>query len=101
MQVDVQISTIQTAQEQRLNSLAPSARQAYNDLLAEQAALLAEAGRFEEEGAELGAALNAAEGQLSRSGFKQRVLEVQVRGPGVLHRRVRYLLLTKHGQWAP
>ena len=56
----------------------PSARQAYNDLTAEQASLLAEAGRFEEEGAELAAALAAAEGELSRNGFKQRVLEVQV-----------------------
>lgn len=56
----------------------PSARQAYNDLIAEQTSLLAEAGRFEEEGAELSAALAAAEGELSRNGFKQRVLEVQV-----------------------
>lgn len=57
----------------------PSARQAYNDLVAEQTSLLAEAGRFEEEAAELGAALAAAEGELGRNGFKQRVLEVQVR----------------------
>ena len=57
----------------------PSARQAYTDLLAEQSALLAEAGRFEEESAELSSALAAAEGELSRNGFKQRVLEVQVR----------------------
>jgi hypothetical protein len=78
LQVDAQITHIQSAQEQRLNSMAPSARQAYNDLITEQASLLAEAARFEEEGAELGAALAAAEGELSRNGFKQRVLEVQV-----------------------
>jgi hypothetical protein len=66
-------------QGQRLNSMPPSARQAYNDLVAEQTSLLAEAGRYEEEAAELGAALAAAEGELSRNGFKQRVLEVQVR----------------------
>lgn len=79
LQVDTQIAQIQSAQEQRLNSMLPSARQAYSDLMSEQASLLAEAGRFEEEGAELSAALAAAEGELSRNGFKQRVLEVQVR----------------------
>jgi peptidoglycan hydrolase CwlO-like protein len=82
LQVDAQITHIQSAQEQRLNNMAPSARQTYNNLIAEQASLLAEAGRFEDEGAELGAALAAAEGELSRNGFKQRVLEVQVRWPG-------------------
>lgn len=79
VQVDTQIAQIQSAQEQRLNSMLPSARQAYNDLMSEQASLLAEAGRFEEEGAELSAELAAAEGELSRNGFNQRVLEVQVR----------------------
>jgi hypothetical protein len=78
LQVDAQITHIQSAQEQRLNNMAPSARQTYNNLIAEQASLLAEAGRFEEEGVELSAALAAAEGELSRNGFKQRVLEVQV-----------------------
>lgn len=77
-QADAQIAAIQSVQEQRLNSLAPSARQAYNDLLAEQASLLAEAAHFEEESAELSATLSAAEGELSRNSFKQRVLEVQV-----------------------
>lgn len=81
LQVDAQITHIQSAQEQRLNSMPPSARQAYNDLIAEQASLLAEAGRFEEEGAELSSALAAAEGELNRNGFKQRVLEVQVGTP--------------------
>lgn len=79
VQVETQIAQTQSAQEQRLNSMLPSARQAYNDLMSEQASLLAEAGRFEEEGAEMSAALAAAEGELSRNGFKQRVLEVQVR----------------------
>lgn len=85
LQVDSQIAAIQSVQEQRLNSMPPSARQAYDDLVAEQTSLLAEAGRFEEEAAELGAALAAAEGELGRNGFKQRVLEVQVR---VLHTAV-------------
>lgn len=77
-QVEAQIAAIQSAQEQRLNSMPPAARQAYNGLIAEQAALLAEAGRCEEEAAELTGVLAAAEGELSRNGFKQRVLEVQV-----------------------
>lgn len=78
LQVDTQISAIQTSQQDRLNSMAPSVRQAYSDLLNEQTGLLAEAGRCEEEAAELTAALTAAEGELSRNGFKRRVLEVQV-----------------------
>jgi len=79
LQVDTQISAIQTSQQDRLDSMAPSVRQAYSDLLGEQTGLLAEAGRCEEEAAELTAALTAAEGELSRNGFKRRVLEVQVR----------------------
>lgn len=65
--------------DSRLNSLAPSARQAYNELLAEQDGLLAEATRFEEGIAELNATLAAAEGELGRNTFKQRALELQVR----------------------
>jgi crotonobetainyl-CoA:carnitine CoA-transferase CaiB-like acyl-CoA transferase len=63
----------------------PAAHQAYAELQAEQAVLLAEATRFEEEGAELAAALAAAEGELSRNSLKQRALNVQVCLTGVHH----------------
>jgi ATP/maltotriose-dependent transcriptional regulator MalT len=77
MQVDGQIATIQSTLDRRLSSMPPSARQAYSELLAEQAALLAEAGHFEERLAELHGALAAAEGELGRNAFKQRALELQ------------------------
>jgi hypothetical protein len=64
LQVEADITSIQAALDSRLNSLAPSARQAYNELLAEQDSLLAEATRFEEGIAELNATLAAAEGEL-------------------------------------
>jgi hypothetical protein len=79
MQVDGQIASIQSTLDKRLSSLPPSARQAYSELLAEQAALLAEAGQFEERLAELHGALAAAKGKLGRHAFKQRALELQVR----------------------
>jgi hypothetical protein len=79
LQVEADITSIQAALDSRLNSLAPSARQAYNELLAEQDSLLAEATRFEEGIAELNATLAAAEGELGRNTFKQRALELQVR----------------------
>jgi hypothetical protein len=78
VQVDGQIATIQSTLDRRLSSMPPSARQAYSELLAEQAALLAEAGQFEERMAELHGALAAAEGELGRNAFKQRALELQV-----------------------
>lgn len=78
LQVDNQIAMIQSTMDQRLSSMAPSAKQAYNELLAEQAALLAEAGRFETDIAELNEALAAAEGELGRNQVKQRALQLQV-----------------------
>jgi hypothetical protein len=78
-QVDGQIASIQSTLDRRLSSMPPSARQAYSELLAEQATLLAEAGQFEERLAELHGALAAAEGELGRNTFKQRALELQVR----------------------
>jgi hypothetical protein len=72
------MASIQATIDRRLSSMPPAARQAYAALQAEQGALLAEAARFEEESAELTAALSAAEGELSRSSLKQRALDVQV-----------------------
>lgn len=84
VQVDSQIATIQSTLDRRLSSLPPSAKQAYSELLAEQAALLAEAGQFEERLAELHGALAAAEGELGRNAFKQRALELQVCTTGLM-----------------
>jgi hypothetical protein len=81
-QVEAQIAATQAAVDRRLDSLPHAARRAYGDLLGQQAALLAEAGRLEEEAAELGARLAAAEGELGRNGLKQRALGIQVRGCG-------------------
>lgn len=78
LQVDNQIAAIQAALDQRLSSMAPSTRQVYNELLAEQATLLTEAARFEEDLAQLSEALAAAEGELGRNQVKQRALQIQV-----------------------
>lgn len=78
-QVEAQTAAIQATIEQRLSSMTAPARKAFSQLQAEQATLLAEAGRCEEEAVELDAVLLAAEGELSRNSFKQRALELQVR----------------------
>lgn len=72
------MAAIQSTMDQRLSNMAPSARQTYNEQLAEQGALLAEAGRFEQDIAELNEALAAAEAELGRNHVKQRALQLQV-----------------------
>lgn len=79
------MAAIQSTMDHRLSSMAPSARQAYSELLAEQAALLTEAERFEMDIAELNEALAAAEGELGRNQVKQRALQLQVRDEACWH----------------
>lgn len=76
-QVESKCSDIQQNLEARLNSLAPSARQQYSQLLNEQAQLAAESARFEEELADMDRTLASSEGELARNTLKQRALELQ------------------------
>ena len=65
--------------ENRLNSMPPSQRQQYQELMAEQQALQQEGKRFEEAIDELDRTLANQEGELARNPLKQRSLQLQVR----------------------
>ena len=64
--------------ENRLNSMPPSQRQQYQDLMAEQQALQQESKRFEDATDELDRTLATQEGELARNPLKQRSLQLQV-----------------------
>ena len=63
--------------ENRLNSMPPSQRQQYQDLMAEQQALQQESKRFEEAIDDLDRTLSTQEGELARNPLKQRSLQLQ------------------------
>lgn len=69
---EAKIQEIQQNMDARLNSMPPSQRQQYYDLVAEQGALTQEAKRFEEAIDELDRQLNTQEGELARNPLKQR-----------------------------
>ena len=77
-QADTQLAQLQASLDAQLGSLGPSARQQYADLLSEQAALLNEQQRYEEDLGELDRELATAEGEMARNPFKQRALDLQV-----------------------
>ena len=64
--------------ENRLNSMPPSQRQQYQELMAEQQALQQESKRFEDATDELDRTLATLEGELARNPLKQRSLQLQV-----------------------
>jgi hypothetical protein len=80
LQADVQLAQLQASLDAQLSSLGPSARQQYADLISEQAALLNEQQRYEEDLGDLDRELATAEGEMARNPFKQKALDLQV-GP--------------------
>jgi len=77
-QADDKIKEIQLTMENRLNSMPPSQRQQYQELMAEQQALQQEGKLFEESVDELDRTLANQEGELARNPLKQRSLQLQV-----------------------
>ena len=69
---EARIGELQAGMDARLSSLPPSQRAAYGELLGEQAALAAEAKRFDEAIDELDRQLAVQEGELARNPLKQR-----------------------------
>ena len=76
-QAETKIQEMQLAMENRINSMPPSQRQQYQDLMAEQQGLQAESKRFEEAIDELDKTLATHEGELARNPLKQRSLQLQ------------------------
>ncbi|KAJ9520725.1 hypothetical protein QJQ45_007593 [Haematococcus lacustris] len=74
---EAKINEIQSSMDARLAGMAPSQRQQYGDLVAEQAALAQESKRFEEAIDDLDKQLNIQEGELARNPLKQRSLALQ------------------------
>lgn len=77
LQVEVKIAEMQQAMENRLNSMPPSQRQQYQDLITEQQTLVGESKRFEDAIEELDKTLATNEGELARNPLKQRSLQLQ------------------------
>ncbi|GLI70068.1 hypothetical protein VaNZ11_014839 [Volvox africanus] len=76
-QAETKMAEIQASMDQRLNSMPPSQRQQYAELISEQQQLQADSKRFEEVLEDLDKQLQASEGELARNPFKQRSLQLQ------------------------
>ncbi|GIL44084.1 hypothetical protein Vafri_1639 [Volvox africanus] len=76
-QAETKMAEIQASMDQRLNSMPPSQRQQYAELISEQQQLQADSKRFEEVLEDLDRQLQASEGELARNPFKQRSLQLQ------------------------
>eukprot|EP00798_Chlamydomonas_sp_ICE-L_P011195 gene11195-18812_t len=74
---DTRIIELQSNMESRLESLPPSQRTQYTDLMSEQSNLQVESKRFEEAIDEMDKTLTTQEGELARNPLKQRSLQLQ------------------------